>query len=182
MQFRTSSGGIEIGSASVDSQGNVSATGYWPFGSVGQVSAFNLNNLDTRTFQADASGSFLLLPDRQGTHAYMFGTPNGFLAIDTPNGALFALRKAATKAFDSSFAGSYRAMFYQKIGANIEPNNHESGTTGLGTVTLFICSTGHVTMRNNVDTILLSTLQPVGRTLRTITSNFQQEVFVTFQD
>ena len=201
MQFRTSFGGIEIGSADVDSQGNVSATGYWPFGSVGQVSAFNLNSFDTSTVQADVSESFLLLPDRGGARDYIFGALDGFFAVDTPNGALLALRKAATKAFDPSFAGSYRAMFYQKIGANMGPNNYEGGAPRLGTATLSISSTGHITMRSNVGTILLSaTLQPVANasylygpaeledpcygsfTFRTITSNFQQEVFVTFQD
>jgi hypothetical protein len=32
MQFRTSSGGMEIGSAIVDAQGNLSITAYWPYG------------------------------------------------------------------------------------------------------------------------------------------------------
>jgi hypothetical protein len=200
MQFRTSSGGIEIGSVNVDSQGNVSSAGYWPLGSVGQVSVFNLNNFDTSTFQADASESFLLLPDRQGAHDYMFGTTNGFLAVDTPNGALLAVRKTSTKAFDSSFAGSYRAMFYQKTGANLGPNNNESGTPRLGTATLSISSTGHLTMINAATILLTATLQPVADasyvygpaelddpcygsfTFRTINSNFQQDVFVTFQD
>jgi len=40
MQFRTSSGGVEVGSVSIDSQGDVSVTGYWPYGSIGQT-AFN---------------------------------------------------------------------------------------------------------------------------------------------
>ena len=30
MQFRTASGGVEVGSAILDAQGNVSVTGYWP--------------------------------------------------------------------------------------------------------------------------------------------------------
>src|SRR5213595_1550583 len=43
MQFRTSSGGVEVGSAIVDAQGNVSVTGYWPYGSIGQgTGAFNI--------------------------------------------------------------------------------------------------------------------------------------------
>jgi hypothetical protein len=157
VQFRTSSGGIEIGSASVDNQGNVSATGYWPFGSVGQVSAFNLNSFDTSSSQPDASESFLLLPEHAGEHTYMFGRPNGLLAVDTPNGALLATRKTTTKTFDSSFAGSYKAMSYQKTGANMGPNNYESGTPH-GMVTLSISSTGHLTIKNKIGTIYLPQL------------------------
>ena len=131
----------------------------------------------------------------------MFGTLHTLLAVDTPNGALLAVRKNTTKAFDPSLAGSYKAMTYQKIGANMSSNNYESGTPRLGMVTLSISSTGHLTVKNMVGTILVAaTLQPVADaeylygpaeledpcygsfTFRTISANFQQEVFVTFQD
>ena len=56
----------------MDSPGNVSATGYWPLGSVGQVSVFNLNNFEVGNFQADNSGSFLLLPARRSTPLYLW--------------------------------------------------------------------------------------------------------------
>jgi hypothetical protein len=201
MQFRTSSGGVEIGSAGMDNQGNVSAIGYWPFGSVGQVSAFNLNNFDTSGFQADLSKSFLFSIEHAGAYTHVFGTPDVFLAVDTPNGAMLGLQKAATKDFDSSLAGSYKAMLYQKSGAKMGSNNYESGTPSLAIATLSISATGHLTMKNNIGTTLLSvTLQPVADhsypygpaeledpcygtfTSRTISSSFQQEVFIAFQE
>ncbi len=49
-----------------------------------------------------------------GTIDYIFGTPNGVFAVDTPNGAILGLKKAASKAFDPTFAGTYKAIYYQK--------------------------------------------------------------------
>jgi hypothetical protein len=132
MQFRTSSGGLEVGSAIVDGQGDVSVTGYWPYGSIGQgTGAFNIGNFDASTFHADPSGTFLTIAENNGTSDYVFGTPNGIFAVDTPNGAILGLKKAASKNFDASFAGTYKAIYYQKTGANTGPNNTETGWLSL---------------------------------------------------
>jgi hypothetical protein len=66
MQFRTASGGLEVGSAVLDSQGNVSNTAYWPYGSVSQQSAFNQGGFDASKFEADPSGSSCGLPTTTG--------------------------------------------------------------------------------------------------------------------
>src|SRR5438874_8629624 len=199
MQFRTSSGGVEVGSAIVDAQGNVSVTGYWPYGSIGQgTGAFNIGNFDASTFHADPSGTFLTIAENNGTSDYVFGTPNGIFAVDTPNGAILGLKKAASKNFDASFAGTYKAIYYQKTGANTGPNNTETGTASLGNATLAITSGRQITISDSQGSILVvATLQPVADTsylygqgelgdpcnglftFRLITSGFQQDVFVT---
>src|SRR2546427_7544480 len=166
MQFRTSSGGVEVGSAIVDAQGNVSVTGYWPYGSIGQgTGAFNIGNFDASTFHADPSGTFLTIAENNGTSDYVFGTPNGIFAVDTPNGAILGLKKAASKNFDASFAGTYKAIYYQKTGANTGPNNTETGTASLGNATLAITSGRQITISDSQGTILVvATLQPVADT------------------
>jgi hypothetical protein len=199
MQFRTASGGLEVGSVSLDAQGNVSLSGYWPYGSISQGNAFNQNGFAASSFQPDPSGTFLTIPDNNGTFDYVFGTGNGIFAVDTPNGAILGLRKAASKDFDSSFAGTYKAIYYQKTAASTGPNNVESGTPSLGNATLLISPSGQVTIEDDRGSILVvATLQPVSDTsylfgsgelqdpcnglftFRVATSNFQQDVFVTF--
>jgi hypothetical protein len=186
----------------LDAQGNVSVTGYWPYGPVGQgTGAFNIGSFDASTFHADSSGTLLTIPENNGTSDYVFGSPSGIFAVDTPNGAILGLKKAASKNFDSSFAGTYKAIYYQKTGASTGPNNTETGTPSLGNASLAITSVGQVTISDSQGTVLVvATLQPVADTsylygpgelsdpcnglftFRLITSGFQQDVFVTFMD
>jgi hypothetical protein len=142
------------------------------------------------------------LADDNGTLDYIFGTPNGIFAVDTPNGAILGLKKATTKNFDPSFAGTYKAIFYEKTGAMTGMNNLESGTPSLGKATLVISSTGHVTVQDaQSNTLVQAVLTPVADTsylygtpqqlqdpcfglftFRVTTSNSQQDVFVTFMN
>ena len=48
---------------------------------------------------------------------YVFGTANGVFAVDTPNGAILGLKKAASKDFDPASAGTYKAIYYRKPAA-----------------------------------------------------------------
>jgi len=201
MQFRTAAGGLEVGSVNLDAQGNVSISGYWPYGSISQGNAFNQNGFSAADFQPDSSGTFLKMADNNGAFDYVFGTGNGIFAVDTPNGAVLGLKKAASKDFDSTFAGTYKAIYYQKTGAATGSNNTESGTPSLGNATLLISSSGQLTVEDDQGKILVvATLQPVADTsylvgtgelqdtcnglftFRVATSNFQQDVFVTFMD
>jgi len=200
MQFRTSSGGIEVGSVSIDSQGDVSVTGYWPYGSIGQT-AFNVGSFPGSSFQQDPSGTFLRLPDQNGTYDYIFGTANGVFAVDTPNGAIFGFKKAAVKNFSTAYAGIYKSIYYQKTGANTDANNMEIGTASLGKATLIVSASGQATVQDaNGSVILTATLQPIADvpylygsgelqdpcygvfTFRFTTANAQQDVFLTFMD
>src|SRR5690242_17328940 len=100
-----------------------------------------------------------------GPSDYVFGTPNGIFAVDTPNGAILGLKKVASKNFDSSFAGTYKAIYYQKTGATTGPNNTETGTPSLGNATLAITSAEQITISDSQGSVLIvATLQPVADT------------------
>jgi hypothetical protein len=149
MQFRTAAGGLEAGGISVSAQGVASISSYWPYGSYNGGnqggSPFNAGTIDLSQAQPDPTGTFLKVAD-QGGFSYAFGTANGIFAVDTGNGAVLGLKKAASKAFDPTVAGSYKAIFYQKTGANTGVGNVESGTASLGNATLVVSSGGQVTV------------------------------------
>ena len=203
MQFRTAAGGIEVGSAVVDSQGNVTASSYWPYGALIQGgNAFHLGGFDVGAFQTDPSGTFLKLADSDGSYDYVFGTPNGVFAVDTPNGAILGLKKAAAKDFSPSSAGTYKVIYYQKVGATMSQGNLEAGAPSLGTATLVITALGQVTVHDAQGNIMLqATLTPVADaqylywggaelqdpcyglfTFRVATPDSQQDVFLAFMD
>lgn len=119
MQFRTSSGGIEAGSAIIDGTGHIAVSSYSPSGALNQgSSAFQNDSLDITQAHQDPSGTFLTLPDdNSGGADYVFGTGRGIFVVDNPNGTILGLAKAASKNFYPSFAGTYKAIFYQKTGA-----------------------------------------------------------------
>jgi hypothetical protein len=200
MQFRTTSGGLEIGSAVIDGTPNVFASSYWPRGvMMNQGSAFHANQVNNTPMQADSSGRYLLPPDGYGTFDTIFGTPSGIFAVDTQAGALVSFQKAAAKDFVPTNAGTYKTIFYQKVGANAGPNNTETGTGALGHGTVTVTSGGVVTISDNDSNVLATgTLTPVADaaylvgtnllndpcnglyTIRLVTANDQQDVFCTF--
>jgi hypothetical protein len=202
MQFRTAAGGVEVGSAAVDAQGNVTASSYWPYGAQSGGNAFHLGSFDVSAFQADPSGTFLKLADNDGSYDYVFGTPNGVFAVDTPNGAILGLKQAASKDFSPAAAGTYKAIYYEKLGATTDSNNMEAGAPSLGTATLVITAVGQVTVQDAHGSVILqATLTPVADaaylysagselqdpcyglfTFRVTTPTSQQDVFLTFMD
>ncbi len=200
MQFRTAAGGFEAGSATLDAQGNVSVSSYWPYGATMQGrSAFNSGGFPATDFAEDSSGTFLTMTD-QGSTDYIFGTSQGIFIVDTPNGAIMSLKQAATKNFDPNFAGTYKAIFYQKTNASTGMGNVETGTPSLADATLVIDSQAHVTVQDaQGNTFIQTQLTPVADTsylygspgqlanpcyglftFRIATANSQQDVFVTF--
>jgi len=205
MQFRTAAGGVDVGSVSVNSQGSGSTSSYWPYGALNQEngsSPFNASTLDISSAILDPSGTFLELsdPGNSNTFDYVFGTANGIFAVDTPNGAILGLKKAASKVFDPSFAGTYHAAFYQKDNASTGNGNVETGTPSLGSATITVTAGAALTMADLQGAqILQATLTPVADadylygspgelqdpcngvfTFRLITASVQQDVFVTF--
>jgi hypothetical protein len=206
MQFRTSSGGLEVGSVTINAQGLGSNSSYWPFGSFNQGnqsgSPFNSGTIDLTQAKPDPSGTFLTVTEQGSGVDYIFGTENGVFAVDSPNGAILGLKKAASKDFDPSFAGSYKAIYYQKTGASTGMNNVESGNASLGNATLVVTAGGQVTVSDpQGNTIVQATLTPVADvpylygsagelqdpcyglfTFRVTTAGIQQDVFVTFTD
>lgn len=198
MQFRTAAGGVEVGSVHIDGAGLVHNSSYWPYGALGSSGAFHNGDVGTNAFEEDSSGTFMRLPDGGGGFDYVFGTPNGMFAVDTQNGAILGLSKAASKAFDPAWAGTYAAIDYRKTGATTGMGNVESGTASLGHGTLAVTAAGVVTISDGSGTLATGTLTPVADTawlqgtghltdpchglftLRIATGGTHQDVFCAF--
>lgn len=207
MQFRTAAGGLEAGSVTMDAQGNVSVSGYWPYGALGMgqnPNAFNSSSFPAAQFVEGPSGNFLTMTDTQGgvtSTDYVFGTANGVFVVDTSNGSILAFKKAASKDFDPSVAGSYKSVYYQKTGAATGQGNVETGTPSLGHATITVDASGNVTVTDTQSNVMLSAaLTPVADasylydgsaneladpcfglfTFRVMHGNQPQDVFVTF--
>lgn len=202
MQFRTRAGGVQIGSVAIDAQGVASTGTFWPSGLyfLGGT-AFGTGTMDLTAAELDASHAFLKLADQgdASLYNYVFGTANGIFVVDSPNGAILGLKKATTKDFDPSFAGTYRAITYQKTGASMDQNNSEIGTPSLSAATITVSSAGVFTVTDEQgSTPTTGTLTPVADaahlygtgkledpcyglfTYRITGSTTQQDVFVTF--
>src|SRR5258708_7413740 len=201
MQFRTAAGGMEIGSANMRSQGDVGISHYWPYGDSSGQTAFGGGSFSASNFVTDPSGAFMTLPDNNGGPPdYVFGTPGGVFAVDTNNGAIIGLKKAVSKAFDPAVAGIYKAIYYQKTGAQTRQGNLETGTPSLGNATITIGASGQITVQAGGNTLVQTTLAPVADvpylygtneltdpcyglfTFRVTTQSTRQDVFVAFMD
>ncbi|WLT32578.1 hypothetical protein [Geothrix sp. PMB-07] len=207
MQFRTNSGGVEVGSLKINSSGDVAIESFWPYGEQSGSGAFHTGSPVTGSaILTDPSGSFLKVPDDGGKFDYIFGTTGGFFAVDTPNGGIVSLNKAATKDFLASYAGSYKSIAYRKVGAHTGMGNVETSTTPgwLWSATIDISATGLVQISDGSAPFITAQLIPLADaaylqgagkladpcnglfTLRyTTTANgitYQRDVFVTFLD
>jgi hypothetical protein len=202
MQFRTSEGGLSIGAASMDAQTNVTTSSYWPFGEQNQQGAFDSSSMPSSGFQEDASGTFFQVPSPEGPPSYIFGTPNGIFAVDNSNGAILGLQQAATKAFNPTYAATYKTMYYHKANATYGAGgNTETGTPSMGLGSLTVDGQGNITLLNSQGTVMTQgALTAVADTsylyngspseltdpcfglftLRVKTATTQQDVFVTF--
>ena len=203
MQFRTASGGLELGTISIDAQANIQHDGYWPFGALQQPqSIFHGGGFPASSVQEDASGNFFTITESGGgSPDVVFGTQNGFFAVDTGNGTILSMPKASGKAFAASSAGTYTALFYEKVNAQTGQNNVESGTAVEGKATVTISANGSITIADSQgNTLAGGILVAVADapylydgtqnklsdplygmfTFRT-TANSQQDVFVSFQ-
>ena len=153
MQFRTASGGVEIGSAVSDNAGQVTNSSYWPYGAQNASHVFNNGLVSLSSFVPDSSGTFMRLPDGVGQYDYLFGTPNGVFAVDSPNGAIMGFTQTATKNFDPATAGTYHAIVYAKVGATTGAGNVESGTGTLGKGTVTVTAGGVLTIADGAGTM-----------------------------
>ena len=78
LQFRTANGGTEIGTITVDAQGNITHDGFSPF-EVFSGNPFSGASIPATGVQEDASGAFFTITDSGGPDNYAFGTPSGVL-------------------------------------------------------------------------------------------------------
>ena len=201
LQFRTAAGGMEMGTITIDAQGNAQHDGYWPFGVFNQT-MFNGGTFAASSLQEDASGNFFILRDSGGSDDYVFGTQSGFFVVDTGSGTILGLPKAAKKSFDSATAGTYTALYYKKANAQTGEGNVETGTPSEGKGTVKIGPDGSMTIADRQgqtlasgmlaaveDTLYLfdGTINKLSDpclgmfTLRVATGGAQQDVFVFFQ-
>ena len=137
MQFRTNSGGMEVGWITSDSAANLSSQYYWPFGATQSTpvpySDPNEEAMAASAFTRDPGGRFLsIAADGAGEPlSYMFRTAAGFLAIDTPNGSLVCLPQSSSTAWVPANNGGYKGFFYRKDDATTVSGNVETGTVSL---------------------------------------------------
>lgn len=201
-QFRTRDGGVEIGTVTIDSLGNITARSYDPGAIMWSGSNyFNGGTMVAAGTHEDSSGTFFTVTDESGSQSTVFGTQNGLWAVDNNNGGILGLPKAASKAFSPSSAGTYNAIYYEKPNAQMV-NNVETGTAAEGKATIAVDSAGNVTITDSQSNVMASgALIPVADasyiydgtantlpdpcygifTFRTLTANLHQDVFVTFQ-
>jgi len=202
MQFRTAAGGLEVGSVTIGPTTGQNSS-YWPYGALNQGNnnnPFNSGTLDFSQMQEATSGTYIHGPDGGGGNDYIFGTSGGFFIVDMENGSLLGLKKAATKNFDPTVAGTYTAIYYQKLNAATGQGNVETGTPSLGQATIAITTAGGITITDSLNNIIAeSTLIPVADTsylygtqgqltdpcnglftFRIATATSQEDIFVTF--
>jgi hypothetical protein len=164
MQLRTSGGGMELGTVSIDSLGDIQHDSYRPSGVLNQVpNYFGGGTFPAASITEDASGNFFTIHETAGnSDDTVFGTQNGLWAVDNGNGSILGLPKAATKAFDPTSAGAYTAIVYEKANAQQGPNNTETGTPSQGKATVTVGANASITIVDGSGTTLASgTLVPV---------------------
>ena len=206
MQFRHTNGGAEFGTVSIDTQGNITANSYDPGAILWQPGGtyFNGSTFPASGLTEDPSGDFFVVQEQDGASSTVFGTQGGFFAVDNPNGAILGLPKAATKEFNSAAAGTYNAIYYEKLNAQMQGQGNSSvevGTPAEGKATVTVSATGAVTITDSQSNTMASgTLVAIADaayiygtqgeladpcygmfTILTDTTSLHQEVFVTFQ-
>jgi hypothetical protein len=203
MQFRTAAGGLEVGSVTIGATSGANSS-YWPYGYFNQGSggAFNNGTLNFGQMTEASSGTYIYGPDGGGGTGddYIFGTASGFFIVDTPNGSIIGLPKAASPAFDPSVAGTYSGIFYTKANAQTGVGNVETGTASTSQATIVVTAAANITVTDSSgNTIINATLTPVANAsflygsagqltdpcnglfaFRAVTGTYEHDVFVTF--
>jgi hypothetical protein len=205
-QFRTRDGGVELGSVTIDSSGNITSNSWDPNAIMWSSGTyFNGGTFTSSSIEEDPSGNFFTINEQGGGTDTVFGTQNGLWAVDNPNGAIIGLPKAATKNFDPTVAGTYNAIYYQKQNSQMQGQGNSStevGTPSEGKATVRVSAAGLVTVTDSQNNVMATgTLVPVADasyiydgssnkladpcygffTFRTVSSSLHQDVFVTFQ-
>lgn len=156
MQWRTSSGGLEVGNVSINALGDIQHDSFHPAGVLSQpADYFGSGSFPATSIEEDVSGDFFTIHETQGDDV-VFGTQNGLWAVDGGSGAILGLPKASAKAFDPTTAGTYTAIFYEKAGAQTGQGNVETGTASQGKATLTVGADASVTLVDSQSNTLAS--------------------------
>jgi hypothetical protein len=148
LQLRTSSGGMEVGSVSINAQGDIQHESFRPSAVLNQApSYFGRRTFPATSIEQDVSGNFFTIHESQGnSDDIVFGTQNGLWAVDGGGGAIRGLPKTTSKNFDATTAGTCTAIDYEKTNAQSGQNNVETGTARQGKATLTVDANGSVTL------------------------------------
>jgi hypothetical protein len=115
MQFRTNSGGMQVGCVTLDFPTSITMDEYWPFGALNdQGLAYRHEQAPIAGIEEDPSGYFLRAAQPEGGYSYVFQTPSGIAAIDNPNGNMIIFQQPDSAAFDATWAGEYTSLIYRK--------------------------------------------------------------------
>ncbi len=159
MQFRTKEGGMEVGHFDFDAGGNAAGNAYFPMNLVlpeGCYGKTMYNALDI-SFADFADNATYGCVDRTETTpggtqvSRVFGTPSGDYMVDSPNGALFIWRDAASTSFSAAKAGSYTALVYSKHVTYT--SGTETGAPTISTAAVDISADGKITVTQGTDTV-----------------------------
>jgi hypothetical protein len=154
MQLRTTEGDITAGSMAIDQDGNFTANGFTPWGTLNGANAQTFADLDPLTFPAETyPNSIVATTDDQSASQffinfptnilfqqpdYLFGYP-GSLALLTSStyGTLVGIPQNSTAAFQSSvdnnqIHGTYQVMFFRRQVESIGQYGNENGPGGPG--------------------------------------------------
>jgi hypothetical protein len=173
MQFRTQEGGMEVGHLAFDAAtGDMSGTSYWPLGTLmanltGVRPAYQSLAVASSALSDDASLGAVTLVDVNGNGIastdIIFGTATGSFVVDTPQGAIFGFKAAASSAFDPTKAGSYTAIVYGRDATFTLVQNApgiESGTPSIDMANVVIGASGSIRITQGSTVIVDTTLSP----------------------
>jgi hypothetical protein len=170
MQFRTKNGGMEVGNVALGTSGKgltVDLQRYWPRGAMGGGDhTFHIGSMGTLPItEGPGEHAFLTITESQGGFTstdYVFKTASGF-AIDMSNGNIVMLEQPASKDFDPSMAGTYRALAYDKHGAQGGPDDQaEPGDATVKAVDVKVGPSGYlVAVDESGATVIEDALRPV---------------------
>ena len=203
IQFRTSAGGVELGSVDIDPSGSRSISSYTPYtATMRRESPFQLRHASAESDVLDPTGTFMRIGDLSGngSDADMFGVANGVFAIDSPEGTIYASPQAILPTFNSANSGTYKALYYEKKNVTVGKSGVETSNPTLSSATVALDQDANFTVTDATHhTLLTGTLIPVANatylygssaklgsacpglfTVRTTTLASQQDVFVTF--
>jgi hypothetical protein len=191
LQLRTAAGGMEAGTISIDARvtSNTTATGRSGCSAKACSMEAASRPLRCRKTPRETSSRSPIAEDRTTTRS---ARRVDFFAVDTGNGTILSLPKAATKSFDATTAGTYTAIYYEKANAQTGQSNVETGTPTEGKVTItdsqnHVMATGTLTAVADTSYLYDGTASELSDpfcgmfTFRATTASSQQDVFASFQ-
>ncbi len=160
MQFRTKEGGMEVGHFTFDAAGNAAGNAYFPMNLVLPEGCYGKTMYNDLSISFDDFTDNATLGCVERTEvttggatqiSRVFGTPSGDYMVDSPTGALFIWRDAASTSFDAAKAGSYTALVYSK---HVTYNSGtETGSPTISTAAVQVGASGTITVTQGSTTV-----------------------------